>query len=89
MKFISRLAASALLGVLLAPTAFAQPAQPYDPTAPLTRAQVRADLAQWRAAGYDPNDWINYPSNAIRAGRIVAEQRAHAAGVGTVPVTNQ
>jgi hypothetical protein len=41
---------------------------------------VIADLAEWRAAGYDPNDWIDYPENAIAAGRIVAERRAaHAA----------
>ncbi|WP_322046608.1 DUF4148 domain-containing protein [Paraburkholderia sp. J67] len=56
-------------------------AQPYDPSAPMTRAQVRADLAEWRAAGYDPLDWIDYPENAQRAGAIVAARRAaHAAG---------
>ncbi|WP_207003716.1 DUF4148 domain-containing protein [Trinickia mobilis] len=48
----------------------------YDPAAPKTRAEVIADLVAWRAAGYDPLDWLNYPCNAQRAGRIVAQQRA-------------
>jgi hypothetical protein len=89
MKLISRLAAGALLGALLAPSVFAQPTQPYDPSAPKTRAEVRADLAAWRAAGYDPNDWINYPCNAQRAGRIVAAQRAQSMSVGAGSVTTQ
>jgi hypothetical protein len=61
-------------------TAFAQTSQPSDPSAPLTRAQVKADLAAWRAAGYDPLDWIDYPDNAQRAGRIVAARRAQQMG---------
>jgi hypothetical protein len=62
-------------------TAFAQTsARPYDPSAPKTRAQVKADLAEWRAAGYDPLDWIDYPDNAQRAGRIVAARRAQESG---------
>jgi hypothetical protein len=55
-------------------------AQPYDPSQPLTRAQVRADLVEWRQAGYDPLDWIDYPENAQRAGAIVAQRRAQHAG---------
>jgi len=43
---------------------------------------VKADLVAWIKAGYDPNDWLNYPENAQRAGRIVAAQRAQAAGSG-------
>jgi hypothetical protein len=90
MKTASRLAAAALLSALLAPSVFAQPgAGNYDPSAPKTRAEVRADLVQWRAAGYDPNDWINYPDNAQRAGRIVAQQRAQAMGIGAGPATSQ
>ena len=45
-----------------------------------TRAEVKADLVEWRKAGYDPLDWINYPANAIAAGRIVAQRRAQAQG---------
>jgi hypothetical protein len=41
---------------------------------------VKADLADWRAAGYDPLDWIDYPENAQRAGRIVAQRRAQGSG---------
>ncbi|WP_091996082.1 DUF4148 domain-containing protein [Paraburkholderia lycopersici] len=57
-------------------------AQPYTASTPLTRAQVRADLIEWRQAGYDPLDWIDYPENAQRAGAIVAQRRAARAGVG-------
>jgi hypothetical protein len=67
------------LGVLAAACCFASAAalaQPYNPSAPLTRAQVRADLIEWRQAGYDPLDWIDYPENAQRAGAIVAQRRA-------------
>jgi hypothetical protein len=82
-----KIASLAGLGVLLAAvgmnSAFAQTSRPYDPSAPKTRAQVKADLAEWRAAGYDPLDWIDYPQNAQRAGSIVAARRAHQAGGST------
>ncbi|HVE09564.1 MAG TPA: DUF4148 domain-containing protein [Paraburkholderia sp.] len=80
MRYLPRLLAVALVSATCA-YAYAD-TSPYsnDPSAPKTRAQVIADLAEWRAAGYDPNDWIDYPENAIAAGRIVAERRAaHAA----------
>jgi uncharacterized protein DUF4148 len=82
MKIVSRIGFGAFLAAVSMTTVLAQTAtvQPSDPSAPMTRAQVRADLAQWRAAGYDPLDWINYPGNALRASRIVAEQRAQQAG---------
>ncbi|MEX3949191.1 DUF4148 domain-containing protein [Paraburkholderia sp. EG287B] len=73
------------LGALAAACCFASAAavaQPYDPSQPLTRAQVRADLIEWRQAGYDPLDWIDYPENAQRAGAIVAQRRAARAGYG-------
>jgi hypothetical protein len=73
------------LGVLAAACCFASAAalaQPYDPSVPLTRAQVRADLVEWRQAGYDPLDWIDYPENAQRAGAIVAQKRAARAAGG-------
>jgi hypothetical protein len=41
---------------------------------PVTRAQVRAELAQLEKAGYSPNDWMNYPANLQRAEVIVAQQ---------------
>lgn len=74
-----------VLAVLAAACGFASAAavaQPHDPSQPLTRAQVRADLIEWRQAGYDPLDWIDYPENAQRAGAIVAQRRAARAGYG-------
>jgi hypothetical protein len=74
----SRFLRRALLGALAfccAAAAFAQPASgPADPSAPKTRAQVRQEFLAWRAAGYDPNDWLGYPENAIRASRIVGQR---------------
>ncbi|SAK58209.1 hypothetical protein AWB79_02505 [Caballeronia hypogeia] len=75
MTSIPRLILGALT-LCCAASAFAQPQTPTDPNAPKTRAQVRQDYLQWRAAGYDPNDWLNYPDNAIRASRIVAQREA-------------
>lgn len=81
MKIACRVGLGALLAAVSMSTAFAQTsARPYDPSAPKTRAEVRADLAEWRAAGYDPLDWINYPVNAQHAGRIVAARRAQQSG---------
>ena len=49
--------------------------------APLTRADVQADLVAWRAAGFKPPiNYEHYPANAQQAGRIVAEQRAKSLG---------
>ncbi|MGF3888010.1 DUF4148 domain-containing protein, partial [Staphylococcus aureus] len=39
---------------------------------PLTRAQVRAELVQLEKAGYNPNDWINYPENIQAAQAKIA-----------------
>ena len=84
MKIAFRTGLGALLATLGMSAALAQaPAQTYDPSAPKTRAQVKADLKEWLAAGYDPLDWIDYPANAQRAGRIVAAQRAQRAGETT------
>lgn len=81
MKTFSRIMIGALLGIWCGVSAFAQPpSKPYDPSAPITRAEVKADLVAWLAAGYDPNDWVDYPVNAQRAGAIVAARRAQAAG---------
>jgi hypothetical protein len=84
MKVTSLVGLGALLAAVSMSSAFAQSSsQGYDPSAPKTRAQVKADLADWRAAGYDPLDWLNYPDNALRAGRIVAARRAQESG-GTI-----
>ncbi|HKT96389.1 MAG TPA: DUF4148 domain-containing protein [Paraburkholderia sp.] len=46
---------------------------------PVTRAQVRAELAQLRAAGYDPSDWMHYPENIQAAEARVAAEKANTA----------
>lgn len=87
MNLFSRIGSGALLAAVSISTVYAQAVtQPTDPSAPKTRAQVRADLADWRAAGYDPFDWLNYPQNAQRAGRIVAQRREQR---GNAPTTVQ
>ncbi|MBB5398555.1 DUF4148 domain-containing protein [Paraburkholderia youngii] len=78
------------LGVLAAACCFASiaaQAQPYDSTVPRTRATVRADLIEWRKAGYDQSDdWFDYPDSAIRAGAIVAQwHEAAGAPTGQMP----
>jgi Domain of unknown function (DUF4148) len=80
MKLFPRMVLGALIGIAAASSAFAQTARPYDQNTPKTRAEVKADLVEWRKAGYDPLDWIDYPGNAIAAGRIVAQRRAQAQG---------
>jgi hypothetical protein len=62
---------AAIIAVPAAAFAQAQPGQQ-----PLTRAEVRADLAQVRAAGYDPSDWMHYPENIQAAEAKVAAQKA-------------
>ncbi|ELW9447748.1 DUF4148 domain-containing protein [Burkholderia cenocepacia] len=53
---------------------------------PLTRAQVRAELVQLEKAGYNPNDWINYPENIQAAQAKNAGAQADATGYGSNPV---
>jgi hypothetical protein len=43
---------------------------------PVTRAQVRAELADLVRAGYRPADWIDYPENIQAAERKVQMERA-------------
>lgn len=82
MKAISRISLGALLAACFVTSAFAQAQGSCNPAGPKTRAEVRADLKQWRAAGYDPLDWADYPDNAQRAGQIVAQQRAASGHAG-------
>ncbi|MEM5298663.1 DUF4148 domain-containing protein [Burkholderia sp. JPY481] len=82
MNLFSRIGLGTLLAAVSISTVYAQTVmQPNDPSAPKTRAQVRAELIEWLAAGYDPNDWVNYPENAQEAGRIVAQRRAERQGL--------
>ena len=41
---------------------------------PLTREQVRADLARVERAGYNPRDWMHYPDNIQAAEQRVSAQ---------------
>ncbi|CAB3747339.1 hypothetical protein B7G54_02795 [Burkholderia puraquae] len=81
----SLIKAVALAALVAAPVvSFAQSQQP------LTRAQVRAELVQLEKAGYNPNDWINYPENIQAAqAKIAAAQntgaQADATGYGASP----
>jgi hypothetical protein len=71
--------AALVAGVLAAPTiSFAQ-----DATAPVTRAEVRADLVRVEQAGYRPsaND-VHYPEDIL-----AAEARLHAKDVTAPSVT--
>ncbi|ABB11771.1 DUF4148 domain-containing protein [Burkholderia aenigmatica] len=81
----SLIKAVALAALVAAPVvSFAQSQQP------LTRAQVRAELVQLEKAGYNPNDWMNYPENIQAAqAKIAAAQntgaQADATGYGANP----
>ncbi|MCA8202086.1 DUF4148 domain-containing protein [Burkholderia sp. AU33545] len=85
----SLIKAVALAALVAAPVvSFAQSNQQ-----PLTRAQVRAELVQLEKAGYNPNDWINYPENIQAAqAKIAAAQntgaQADATGYGSSPVAS-
>jgi hypothetical protein len=67
-----------IAALIAAPVAsFAQSSQP------VSRAQVRAELAQLEKAGYDPHDWLHYPENIQAAEAKVAAQNA----AGQAPVS--
>jgi hypothetical protein len=69
MKSFARLVL--ITGLIAAPVAsFAQSSQP------VSRAQVRAELAQVEKAGYDPRDYVHYPENIQAAEAKVAAQNA-------------
>ncbi|WP_179404992.1 DUF4148 domain-containing protein [Burkholderia guangdongensis] len=75
MKSLINAVAVAL--IVAAPAAsFAQSNQP------LTRAEVRAELAQVEKAGYNPNDWMNYPANIQAAQAKVAAAQNDTTGYG-------
>jgi Domain of unknown function (DUF4148) len=54
-------------------------AQSVDNQQPVTRAQVKHELAELEAAGYNPNDWYNYPQNVQAAeAKVAAQHQARA-----------
>jgi hypothetical protein len=73
-SILKTLTVAALIAAPLA--SFAQSNQP------VTRAQVRAELAQLEKAGYRPADWMDYPSNIQRAEAVVAQQNSDNAAYG-------
>ncbi len=80
----SLLGAALLATVVVVPTvSYAQSQQP------LTRAEVRADLAQLRAAGYDPSDWMHYPQNVQAAEQKIAAEKANTAYGSSTGTTSQ
>jgi len=73
---------------VVAATILAAPAVSFaqQSTAPVTRAEVRAELVALEKAGYNPNDWINYPENLQAAQQRVDAERiaqGHAPAVTT------
>jgi Domain of unknown function (DUF4148) len=73
------ISAVVLAAAVAAPVAsFAQSSQQ-----PVTRAEVRADLARLEKAGYDPlSDRQNYPNNILAAEARVHAEDANASGYG-------
>lgn len=79
-----------LLGAALLAAVVAVPGVSYaESQQPLTRAEVRADLAQLRAAGYDPSDWMHYPQNIQAAEQKVAAEKANTAYGSSTGTTSQ
>jgi Domain of unknown function (DUF4148) len=50
---------------------------------PVTRAQVREELAQLEKAGYNPSDWMDYPTNLQQAEVIVAQHNSNNTAYGS------
>lgn len=85
MSTFSRVVLGALLSVSYMAVAHAQVSVlSYDPSSPKTRAQVVAELNEWFAAGFNPDEWAHYPDNA-EAARVIVAQRRAATG-GGVPI---
>ncbi|NKJ49880.1 hypothetical protein CIC12_24730 [Burkholderia sp. SG-MS1] len=83
MKHFTAAVLNILFGAASIAPAMAQtsPSMASTPPAPLTRADVKADLVAWRAAGFKPPiNFEHYPANAQQASRIVAGQRTQALG---------
>lgn len=65
----------AVSAVLTLSAAHAQPSAPSDNARPLTRADVKADLVEWRNAGFNPQSWVADPSYFAAIAQRVAERR--------------
>ena len=79
-----------LLGAALLAAVVAVPAVSYAQSQqPVSRAEVRAELAQLRAAGYDPSDWMHYPENIQAAEQKVAAEKANTAYGSSTGSTSQ
>ncbi|WP_126284014.1 DUF4148 domain-containing protein [Burkholderia stagnalis] len=76
---------SRILAVLVVAGTLAAPALAHADAPALTRAQVRAELAQFRAAGYDPSrgEDANYPTEILAAEARIAAQRDASANAGS------
>jgi hypothetical protein len=59
------------------------PLQSHAVEAPLTHAQVRAELIQLEEAGYNPLDENDYPRNLKHAQTIVAQRNAANSAYGS------
>ncbi len=70
----------------IATLALAAPVASYSQStnAPVTRAQVKAELAELEQAGYDPLDMNDYPENIQAAEqRVAAKHAAQGDNVGS------
>ncbi|CAD6507907.1 DUF4148 domain-containing protein [Paraburkholderia sabiae] len=75
MGFFLRFTSCVLFGTSCVASAYAQVSSgSTDPSAPRTRAQVVAELNEWFAAGFNPEEWAHYPDNAEAAALIVARR---------------
>jgi hypothetical protein len=75
-SFIKAIAVAAVLAI---------PAVSFAQSAPVTRTEVRAQLAQLERAGYNPaSDQTEYPRNIQAAEARVAAQSGTSAGYGGV-----
>lgn len=73
-RIITFLRAGAVGAAVLCSVAHAQPTN-NDASRPLTRAQVKADLVEWRNAGYNPQSWVADPDYFATIAQRVTENR--------------
>jgi Domain of unknown function (DUF4148) len=69
-----------LLGAVVVAAIVAFPAVSYSQTQqqpPVTRAEVRSELAQLRAVGYEQTDWLHYPQTIQAAEARVAAEKSN------------
>jgi hypothetical protein len=86
MRLIIMKIKQALLASLVA-SALVVPAAAFAQQSTITRAQVKGELAQLRAAGYQGDTETSYPAEIQAAQARVAAKRAQSAGAGYGPGT--